>query len=61
MIDDTWAYWEDYSGTVEAPEPMEITGTWEKLEGDLLDYYIETLEYDLGIVEDGDDIFVAIR
>ncbi len=59
MIDDTWAYWEDYSGTVEAPEPMEITGTWEKLEGDLLDYYIETLEYDLGIVEDGDDIFVG--
>ena len=59
MIDDTWAYWEDYSGAVEAPEPMKITGTWEKLEGQLLDYYVETLEDDLGIMEDGDDIFVA--
>ncbi len=59
MIDDTWAYWEDYTGTVPAPEPMEITGTWEKLEGSLLDYYIDTLEDDLGVAEDEDDIFVC--
>lgn len=58
MIDSTWEFWGDETNTALPPTPMRVTGTWEKLKGDVLRYYTETLRDDLGILEDGDDIFL---
>lgn len=58
LIDDTIEYWKDTTGTVAKPEAITVQGTWEKLDGKLKQYYLETLTEDLGMEEDEDDIFL---
>lgn len=57
LMDETWEYWNDVTGEVPLPEPVKVTGTWEKLDGQILNYYLETLEDDMGMVEGPDNIF----
>lgn len=54
-IDDTWAYWNDETGTVNPPEPFTVTGTWTKLDTLQEKYYRETMA-EMGITEGEFDI-----
>ncbi|MCI8403159.1 MAG: hypothetical protein HFI38_13900 [Lachnospiraceae bacterium] len=51
-INDTWDYMEDQTGAVAPPEPVEVKGTWTKMDAQLERYYREALA-DMGVV--GDD------
>lgn len=54
-IDETWEYWNDETGTVAPPETLTVTGTWEKLDSKLLQYYQETLD-EMGVTAGDYDI-----
>lgn len=58
LLDKTWDYWTDETGTVEKPAPITVTGTWTELDGTLLRYYEETLTDDMDYEEDEYNIFL---
>lgn len=56
LIDDTWDYWSDDTGTVAPPETLRVTGTWSPMSGQMQQYYEETLE-EMGFEETEYDLF----
>ena len=58
LLDKTYAYYGDQTGTVARPQPITVTGTWTALDGQMLRYYEETLTKDMGYEEDAYNIFL---
>lgn len=56
LMDDTWDYWADETGTVAPPETLTVKGTWTKMESQMEQYYRETLE-EMGMEESEYDVF----
>lgn len=56
LIDDTWNYWGDDTGTVAPPKTLKVTGTWTEMEPKMEQYYSETLE-EMGMEETEYDVF----
>ncbi len=55
MIDDTWNYLEDTTGSVNPPEPMTLKGTWSKMDASIEQYCMKALA-EMGVTEGEDDI-----
>lgn len=55
-MDATWEYLLDETGTAAPPESEKVTGTWTKMEGELKQYFEESLS-ELGLVETDYDKF----
>lgn len=56
LIDDTWDYWSDETGTVAPPETLKVTGTWSPMSSQMQRYYEETLD-EMGFEETEYDLF----
>ncbi len=55
MMEDTWNYIEDDTGSVAPPEPMTLKGTWVKMDSDV-QRYCESTMAEMGVVEGEYDI-----
>lgn len=56
LIDDTWNYMADETGTVAPPSTLQVKGTWTRMDDEIEGYYRQTLA-EIGVEETEYDVF----